>query len=173
MALGLQAVWDSLVLAYNESIIDNKEFALLYNYKSIQIVCRQGTVCSGLEGLAYPCPFTDMAYRFGRSPPELCLIFNQVLDLVYEAHYHHLQSWEQHFLSSGNLYNYAQTVHAHGAPLQNCFGFVDGTVRPIARPKYHQRSVYNGHKRVHAMKFQSIVLPNGMICNLSGPYEGR
>jgi len=26
-----------------------------------------------------------------------------------------------------------------GAALQNCFGFVDGTVRPIARPDENQR----------------------------------
>ena len=107
-----------------------------------ELVCRQGTVCSGLKGLlillkrlAYPCRFTDMAYQFGCSLPELCLIFNKVLDLVYAAHHHRLQSWDQPFLSPDNLYNYAQAVHGRGAPLQNCFGFVDGTVQRIARPK--------------------------------------
>ena len=33
--------------------------------------------------------------------------------------------------------------------------------------------VYNGHKRVHALKFQSVAVPNGLIANLSGPVEGR
>jgi hypothetical protein len=33
--------------------------------------------------------------------------------------------------------------------------------------------VYNGHKRVHGLKFQSIVIPNGLIANLFGPIEGR
>ena len=145
-----------------------------------RIVCQQGTVCSGLEGLciflkrlAYPCRYTDMAYRFGRSASELCLIFNKVLDIVYDANHHRLESWDQPFLSPDKLNNYAQAIHERGAPLQNCFGFVDGTVRAIARPKYNQRIMYNGHKRVHAIKFQSIVLPNGLICNLSGPYEGK
>ena len=50
---------------------------------------------------------------------------------------------------------------------------MDGTVRPICRPKQHQRAVYNGHKRVHALKFQSVVTPNGLIANLFGPVEGR
>lgn len=49
-----------------------------------------------------------------------------------------------------------------GSPLPNCFGFVDGTVRPISRPDENQRLVYNGHKRVHALKFQSLVVPNGL-----------
>ena len=69
--------------------------------------------------------------------------------------------------------NYARAIHNKGAPLINCFGFVDGTVCPISRPKDDQRTVYNGHKRVHALKFQSIVTPNGLIANLFGPVEGR
>ena len=31
--------------------------------------------------------------------------------------------------------------------------------------------MYNGQKRVHAIKFLRIVLPNGLIANLSGLYE--
>ena len=77
------------------------------------------------------------------------------------------------FLTPDQLYTYAQAVHQRSDPLQNCFGFVDVTVRPIARPKYHQRILYDGHKGVHAIKFQSIVLPNGIIGNLSGSYEGK
>ena len=56
-----------------------------------------------------------------------------------------------------------------GPPLASCFGFVDGTVYQIARPKNYQRQVYNGRKRVHRLKFQNIALPNGMIGNLAGP----
>lgn len=32
---------------------------------------------------------------------------------------------------------------------------------------------YNGHKRLHALKFQSLILPNGIIANLFGPVNGR
>ena len=31
----------------------------------------------------------------------------------------------------------------------------------------------NGHKRVHAIKFQSVTAPNGLIAYLYGPVEGR
>ena len=37
----------------------------------------------------------------------------------------------------------------------------------------NQRVVYNGHKRIHALKCQSMVVPNGLIANLYGPVEGR
>ena len=44
---------------------------------------------------------------------------------------------------------------------------------PVSRPKRNQRVVYNGHKRNHCLKFQSVALPNGLIGHLTGPYEGR
>ena len=72
-----------------------------------------------------------------------------------------------------HLQTFADAIKANGAPLKNCWGFVDGTVRPICRPTENQRVVYNGHKRVHSLKFQSVVTPNGLIANLYGPVEGR
>ena len=71
------------------------------------------------------------------------------------------------------MHRYAEGIHLQGAPLTNCFGFIDGTVRSIARPKHNQRVMYNGHKRVHGIKFQSVVTPNGLTANLSGPFEGK
>ena len=114
-----------------------------------------------------------MVASFGRNPTELCLIYNTVLDFVYENHGHRLQSWQHGFLQPAKLEQYANTIHNKGAPLQNCFGFIDGTVLGIARPQTNQRVCYNGHKRIHALKFQSIALPNGWIANLKGPFEGR
>jgi len=45
-------------------------------------------------------------------------------------------------------------------------------VRPCARPVYLQESVYNGHKRVHSLKFQTVVTPDGLIAHVFGPVEG-
>ena len=33
--------------------------------------------------------------------------------------------------------------------------------------------MYSGHKRIHCLKFQSVVAPNGLIANLYGPIAGR
>ena len=66
-----------------------------------------------------------MAIRFGRNPSEICLIFNEVLDLVYDAHHHRLASWDQPFLSPQPLKNCADAVlNKAGAPLENCFGLL-------------------------------------------------
>ena len=114
-----------------------------------------------------------MVSMFGRNPTEICLIFNTVLNFVYTTHHHHLESWQQPFLSPESLADYADSIHAHRSSLRNCFGFVDVTVRKFARPNKNQGTMYNGHKRVHAMKCQSVVLPNGLIANISGPFEGK
>ena len=137
--------------------------------------CDQGTVCEGLEGLcillkrfAFPCRFSDMIPIFGRPVPELCMINNTLFDWVYNHHRHRIMDWNPNVLSPIQLENYAEAVFNKGAALRNCFGFVDGTVRPISRPDENQRVVYNGHKRVHGLKFQSVVIPNGLIAHLYG-----
>ncbi len=33
--------------------------------------------------------------------------------------------------------------------------------------------MYNGHKRVHSLKFQSVNTPDGIIVHMSGPWTGR
>ena len=70
-------------------------------------------------------------------------------------------------LQPAQLQEYANTIHVKGAVPDNCSGFMDGTVRPISRPGEDQRIVYNGHKRVHALK--SVARPNGLIANMYGP----
>ena len=75
----------------------------------------------------------------------------------------------QPWLQPNKLEEYTLAVYEKSSALDNCWGFVDGTVRPICRPQKNQRIVYKGHKRVHAFKCQSVVAANGMIANLYGP----
>ena len=122
-----------------------------------------------LRRLAYPCRFGDMVPRFGKPVPVLSMVTNAVIDYIYTIHAHRITHWNDPLLNPVALDTYARSVHSKGAALQICFGFVDGTVRPIDRPDEHQSMMYNGHKRVHAIKFQSVALPNGLIANLYGP----
>lgn len=118
---------------------------------------------------SFPCRYSDMIYRFGRPVPILSMVTNQVVDYIYQAHGHRLTQWNNLLLNPAALQRYADAIARKGAPLENCFGFVDGTVRPICRPNENQSTVYNGHKRVHGLKFQSVTIPNGLIANLYGP----
>ena len=79
----------------------------------------------------------------------------------------------QRRLALVNLQLFADKIHASVSPLYNCWGFIDGTDLPICRPRKDQRILYSGHKKVNAIKFQSVVTPNGLITNLYGPVAGR
>ncbi|PFX12658.1 hypothetical protein AWC38_SpisGene23347 [Stylophora pistillata] len=142
--------------------------------------CEQRSICDDIEGLfmllkrvAYPCRLNDMIPRFGRPVSVISLITNDVIDYIYDVHGHLITHWNQDLLSHGALQRYADAIAGQGAPLDDCFGFVDGTVRPISRPDERQRTVCNGHKRVHALKYQSSSLPNGLNGNLYGPVAGQ
>ena len=145
-----------------------------------RITCYNGTVvhpvealCIFLKRFAYPCRYLDMIHRFARPVPELCIISNYMINFIYDHWKHLLKSMNQPWLSPDNLQNFADAIHQKGGALSNCWAFVDGTVRPICRPQNNQRVVYNGHKKVHALKFQAVGAPKGMIANLYGPVDGR
>ena len=157
---------------------ENHDIELLAQVLDIpdRFVCNQGTVCDGIEGLciamrrfAYPCRYSDMIHRFGRPVPELSMICSLVNDFIFDTHGHRITQWNDAILNPINLQRYADAIHNKGAAPENCIGFIDGTVRPICRPGVLQRIVYNGHKRVHALKFQSVTLPNGIIAHMYGP----
>ena len=146
-----------------------------------EIRCANGVVetrinalCILLRRLAYPSRYVDLWEVFGRHPTELSVIFNETLQHIFNNKIHLLQninnlSWMQ----MDNLLSYAEAVNGKGAALQTCIGFIDGTTRPISRPSENQRVTFSGHKRVHCLKFRSLVMPNGLIGHLFGPMEGR
>ena len=110
-----------------------------------KIVCPSRTVATGMEALcitlkrfAYPCRYNDMIPRCGRSVSELCLITSEVTNHIFYTHGYLLRDLDQPWLQSNHLEEFANAIHSRGAALQNCWGFVDGTVRPICRPGEHQ-----------------------------------
>ena len=64
----------------------------------------------------------DMLPRFARPVPQLCMISNEIMNFIYETQHYCLRSFDQLWLSPENLQNYADVIHAKGAPLSNCRG---------------------------------------------------
>lgn len=140
-------------------------------------ICVQRTHATGMEALmillrrlVYPARWCDLVPFFGRSGSELSLIFNTIMDDLYDRFQHLLDSLDLVWLDPEF---FSQVINNKGAPLNQCWGFIDGTARPIARPIRNQRIMFSGHKRVHCLKFQSVVAPNGLIAHMFGPIEGR
>ena len=101
-------------------------------------LCLKEGSCILFKRLAYPCCYSDMIPRFGRPVPEISMMTNVVLDWIYNEHGHHLTDFNQPFLSRASLRTYADAIHQKGAVLNNCGGFVDGTVCPICHPLKNQ-----------------------------------
>ena len=174
--LELEDMNDSECLA--EFRVKKRDLEILADALQIpdSFTCDQRSVLTGMEGLcillrrlAYPCRYSDIIPRFGLPVPVLSMVCNDVLDFIYDAHSHRITQWNPTFLSPADLQIYSDAVAAKGAALQNCFGFIDGTVRPICRPGEQQRILYNGHKMLHGLKFQAVALPNGLIDHFYGP----
>ncbi|XP_023221108.1 protein ALP1-like [Centruroides sculpturatus] len=144
------------------------------------IICENGSrsfgidaLCILLRRLAYPNRLDDISVLLGRSKDELSRFVHETVNIIYNSRSKLLLNINEIKLTREKLNLFSQIITAKGAPLTNCWGFIDGTVRPICRPIRHQRVVFSGHKRIHCLKFQSVVTPDGMIANLFGPIEGR
>jgi nuclease HARBI1 len=129
-------------------------------------------MCIFLNRLAYPSRLEGMERIFGRQFTVLSRAVKTVMDIIYYR-FKHLVSLSTSYVTPSVLESWMAAIRRKGAPLEFCFGFVDGTVRPICRPSRYQKQAYNGHKRVHALKFQSVSAPDGIIIDLTGPWEGR
>ena len=97
--------------------------------------CRQGSVCDGEEALCmllkrmcYPSCYSNMVPLLAKPIPVISLITNEVFNYIYVTHGHRIQQWNHQLLSPRNLEHYADSIHSKGAHLDNCFGFVDGTI---------------------------------------------
>ncbi|KAE9388217.1 hypothetical protein BT96DRAFT_960255 [Gymnopus androsaceus JB14] len=49
--------------------------------------------------------------------------------------------------------------------------YLDDTWKHLLNLGPRNPTTFNGHKAVHALKFQAFKVPNGMICQLHGPVE--
>ena len=123
-----------------------------------------------LRRMAYPNRLASLCGEFGRSESAISTIFLHMVELLADRFKDKIY-FDRNAIPL--VQQFSQAIHDQGSPLQTCWGFIDGTIRPCCRPVRHQRIVYNGHKRVHSLKFQSITAPNGMIVSMFGPVEGR
>ena len=114
--------------------------------------CSQGSMTTGIEGLCttlkrfgYPCRYSDLIPRVDHPVLVMSITCNTVVDFVYNLHGLRITEYNHNLRDSASrviLQVYAEAV------FDNCFGFVDGTVRPICRPGEMQRAVYNEHSQL-------------------------
>ncbi|KAI3998292.1 hypothetical protein K523DRAFT_376698 [Schizophyllum commune Tattone D] len=115
----------------------------------------------------------ELSMKYARSQASISECINELVIWLDERWEHILYFDYEHLLRPSALAEYAAAIHEKGAPPASVFAFIDCTIRQIARPTWHQQQAYNGHKKYHALKYQALMLPNGIIGHLYGPWEGR
>ncbi|CAB1105421.1 unnamed protein product [Ectocarpus sp. CCAP 1310/34] len=131
-------------------------------------------VSFGLTLWRLACPTTLLRDRlfWGIGEAMMCEIFNLKIEAIYER-WGHLVDQLQHEAILPNVDIFCAAIHAKGAPLDRRWAFIDGTIKAIARRSRKQRLWYNGWKRKHALKYQAVDTPDGIIRQLWGPMLGR
>ncbi|EIM80348.1 uncharacterized protein STEHIDRAFT_162765 [Stereum hirsutum FP-91666 SS1] len=138
-----------------------------YSFSSVEALCIL------LYRFRMDADIHDITSRFDRSSCAVSMVINDLLLFLDDTWSHLLGFDSDRLLSRQKIRAYAAAIHAAGAPTETVWGFIDCTIRRICRPSYLQRIAYSGYKHFHAMKYQGVVLPNGLFANLFGPFEGR
>ncbi|CAN7939657.1 unnamed protein product, partial [Ixodes hexagonus] len=141
------------------------------------VISGQEALCILLRRLAYPNRLCDLEGVFGRHQSTLSSAASIMLNHITSTFGLLTDELTSHsWLNHSNLDEFSKAsgaVHAKGAPLDKCWGFIDGTARPICRPTEDQRLFFSGHKRVHALKYQGVMCANGIVAEMHGPYPGH
>ncbi len=115
----------------------------------------------------------SLSMLYDRTQSSISEVINDLVIHLDDTWEHLLDCDQDHLLHPSELAQYANAIHQRGAPIKTIFGFIDCTIWRIAHPTWFQHQAYNGHKKFHALKFQALMLPNGIIGHLYGPFEGR
>jgi hypothetical protein len=124
-----------------------------------------------LARLACPNWLADLRLKFGWKPERISRIVKELLQFIHET-LGHLLVFDAERLTPQRLSAFTIAIRERNAPLETCFGFVDGTLQEIARPIYGQEAIYNGWKHMHCLKYQAVVMLDGITIHLFGLVEG-
>lgn len=131
--------------------------------------------CFSIRRVASPDRWRVAVRFFGKHASQLGEIFLEGMEVFLEKRGHLLIGPLNDFFIGGRAERYARGVMEQTQALDNVIGFIDETVIEIAKPgdEEQQRVVYNGHKVKHALKYQIVSAPEGMILHVYGHIKGR
>src|SRR5258706_12248436 len=85
------------------------------------------------QAMSHPNRYKDLGLQFGWKPERVSVITKALQALLLDR-WGHLLEFDYERLSKERLQLFADVIHDRGAPLTTCWGFIDSTIRQIARP---------------------------------------
>lgn len=118
-----------------------------------------------LHRVATPATWCDLVTLFSKQPSQLSEIFSEG--------FHCFWRHRQYLIYKGDLSSpffasrhaiYCGAIERKCRVLSRCIGFIGRIVLGISPPSDHeeQHAAYNGHKRKHALKFQTVKKLDGI-----------
>jgi hypothetical protein len=93
--------------------------------------------------------------------------------MVHALHTFSLQYLDNPSIFQHRMAYYAERIFAKCGVVLTVWAFNDGTLRKLCRPSFFQKLLYSDHKRVHVIKFQSVVAPDGFFTCMFGLITGN
>jgi hypothetical protein len=140
------------------------------------IVSSEGDKCEGLHVLcmmcmyyAYPTRRFEMISKFGTSLSRMSRLISHLRNWLCVKYYPGMSNPKQ--LPADKMEEFSHAVQER-VGFAGIFSFIDGTVRPTCKPEIFQSVVYNGKDKTHALKYQVVCTPDGMMRHFYGPVCG-
>jgi hypothetical protein len=118
---------------------------------------------------AFPQRYCQLMREFNRSESALSRLVRSLRQLLYSRYNQAMRNPRP--LSAEECACFSSCI-SKICGMPTVVGFIDGTVREICKPGVLQGPMYNGKDRKHALKYQAVNTPDGMIAHLAGPYPG-
>jgi nuclease HARBI1 len=140
------------------------------------VVSSEQDKCSGLEvfammcmNYAYPGRQLELVKRFGTSTPRISRLIKALRSYLFETFYPGM--CRPKLIPPSKMQEFEKAIYDQ-CGVNGIFGFIDATVRPTCKPELFQNVVYNGKDKTHALKYQVLCTPDGIMRHVSGPYCG-
>jgi len=138
-----------------------------------------GHVTTGLEALllllrrlSSLCRYVDLAMEVDLLPQFQSSIFNGLCLMLFRKIGPHIRRIDHEWMTDRRkLEVWSAALRDKGCPLDNTFGWGDGTHVPVCKPVRGQRPWYDGHHKTHCFKNLVVTTPSGLnLC--FGPFDG-
>ena len=107
----------------------------------------------------------------GRSEAAISECVQYMVEHIH-ARFPHLIDERSFTAWSSKFAEFAAAFRRWGVPVPNLIAFLDGKLWPVCRPGRWQRVLFSGHKRIHGLKTQGAVFPNGIQPYPYGAVDG-
>jgi hypothetical protein len=113
-----------------------------------------------------------MELEFGWEASRISRISQLTAGLIWDR-WKHLLHFDAERLTPAVLSQFAASFVGKGCPVPTIVAIIDDTLKKVAQPSRNQRTLFNGWKWIHCLKYHLLVTPDGIIIHAFGPVEGR